>query len=69
MRIATAADWDILAADSMADPGAGLIGAGNDPSVLSVVGIPKSVDAVVPMPSAPVMERILEALGAASAAG
>ena len=39
----------------------------NDPAVLAVVGIPQTIDAVVPMPSAPVMERILEALGDAHA--
>lgn len=41
----------------------GLLGVENDPAALPVQGIPASIDAVVPMPSASVMERILEALG------
>lgn len=39
-----------------------LIGVPNDPAVLSVGGIPSSIDAVIPLPDATVMSRILEAL-------
>ena len=41
----------------------GLMGVQNDPSALPVVGIPQSIDAVIPMPSADVMESIINALG------
>lgn len=40
----------------------GLIGVQNDPSLLKVVGIPKEITAVIPLPSAQVMERIINAL-------
>ena len=40
----------------------GLLGVENDPSVLDVVGLPKSIDAVMPMPSAAVMEEITRQL-------
>ena len=40
----------------------GLMGIENDPEALPVRGIPQSIDAVVPMPSAETMERILDAL-------
>lgn len=36
----------------------GLMGVENDPSVLEVIGLPKSIDAVMPMPSAAVMSKI-----------
>ncbi|WP_417910470.1 hypothetical protein [Candidatus Electronema sp. PJ] len=36
----------------------GLMGVENDPSVIEVVGLPKSIDAVMPMPSASVMDKI-----------
>ena len=36
----------------------GLMGVENDPSVLDVVGLPRSIDAVMPAPSARVMSRI-----------
>ncbi len=36
----------------------GLIGVENDPSVLDVVGLPRSIDAVMPAPSARVMSKI-----------
>jgi len=34
----------------------------NDPGVLDVTGIPKEITAVMPMPDAGVMEKIIEAL-------
>jgi hypothetical protein len=40
----------------------GLMGVENDPSVLDVVGLPKSIDAVMPMPSEAVMEKITRQL-------
>lgn len=40
----------------------GLMGVENDPSVLDAVGIPKEITAVMPMPSAEVMEKIIESL-------
>ena len=40
----------------------GLLGAQNDPKVLQVIGVPTSIDAVMPMPHADVMQRILTAL-------
>lgn len=40
----------------------GLMGVENDPSVLEVVGLPKSIDAVMPMPSAAVMDKITKQL-------
>ncbi len=40
----------------------GLMGVENDPSVLEVVGLPKSIDAVMPMPNAAVMEKITRQL-------
>jgi hypothetical protein len=36
----------------------GLMGVENDPSVLEVVGLPRSIDAVIPAPSAQVMSKI-----------
>lgn len=36
----------------------GLMGVENDPSVLDVVGLPRSIDAVMPAPSARVMSKI-----------
>ncbi len=40
----------------------GLLGVENDPSVLDVVGLPKTIDAVMPMPSAAVMKEITKQL-------
>jgi hypothetical protein len=40
----------------------GLMGVENDPSVLEVVGLPKSIDAVMPMPNATVMNKITKQL-------
>jgi hypothetical protein len=40
----------------------GLMGVENDPKVLEVVGLPKSIDAVMPMPSAAVMDKITRQL-------
>jgi hypothetical protein len=40
----------------------GLMGVENDPAVLDVIGLPKSIDAVMPMPSAAVMEQITRQL-------
>jgi hypothetical protein len=40
----------------------GLMGVENDPSVLEVVGLPKSIDAVMPMPNATVMDKITKQL-------
>lgn len=40
----------------------GLMGVENDPSVLEVIGLPKSIDAVMPMPSAAVMDKITRQL-------
>ncbi|MCG8463040.1 MAG: hypothetical protein MI919_42700, partial [Holophagales bacterium] len=40
----------------------GLMGVENDPQALPVTGIPHTVDAVLPMPGAVVMQRILESL-------
>jgi hypothetical protein len=40
----------------------GLMGVENDPEVLEVVGLPKSIDAVMPMPSAAVMDKITRQL-------
>jgi hypothetical protein len=41
----------------------GLIGAQNDPGILKVTGIPEQITAVIPMPSAAVMEAIIRSLG------
>ncbi|MBI2473728.1 substrate-binding domain-containing protein [Candidatus Uhrbacteria bacterium] len=41
----------------------GLMGVQNDPKILAVTGIPEQVTSVIPMPSAPVMEKILTSLG------
>lgn len=41
----------------------GLMGVDNDPQALPIAGIPATIEAVVPMPSAAVMERIIAALG------
>jgi hypothetical protein len=41
----------------------GLAGASNDPRVLQVAGIPEQITAVVPLPSASVMARLLAGLG------
>ncbi len=46
----------------------GLLGVENDPAILKVTGIPKEITAVMPMPDAGVMARIIETLGGASAA-
>ncbi len=43
----------------------GVVGAHNDPAVLKVIGIPRDVSSVMPMPNARVMQRIIEALAAA----
>jgi len=40
----------------------GLLGVENDPSVLDLTGIPKSIDIVVPMPRAAEMQKIIAAL-------
>lgn len=40
----------------------GLIGVENDPAVLTVTGIPREITAVIPMPDASVMEKIINAL-------
>ncbi|MGB0749153.1 MAG: hypothetical protein ACPGO3_10435 [Magnetospiraceae bacterium] len=40
----------------------GLLGVQNDPSVLTVTGIPSSVDLVIPMPRATEMQAIIDAL-------
>ncbi len=40
----------------------GMIGATNDPKVLQVAGIPASVEKVIPMPSAKVMDEIIKSL-------
>ena len=40
----------------------GLIGVQNDPKILNVTGIPAQVTAVIPMPGAPVMEKIIQTL-------
>ena len=40
----------------------GLVGVGNDPKVLQVVGIPETIQNVVPMPTPQVMTKILAAL-------
>ena len=40
----------------------GLLGVENDPAVLKVTGIPKEITAVIPMPDAGIMERIISAL-------
>lgn len=42
----------------------GLTGVENDPAVLDVVGIPETVQSVIPMPRPAAMARIIEALGA-----
>ncbi len=40
----------------------GLLGVQNDPSVLQVVGLPQTIESVMPLPPAPVMEAIVTAL-------
>lgn len=40
----------------------GLLGATNDPRVLTVGGIPKTVDSIIPVPSALVMQKIMDGL-------
>lgn len=40
----------------------GLIGQQNNPELLEVVGIPESITQVVPMPSPPVMEKLIDAI-------
>ncbi len=40
----------------------GLIGVENDPAVLDVVGVPATVDAIIPVPRPEVMQRIIDAL-------
>jgi hypothetical protein len=40
----------------------GLIGVQNDPAVLAVAGVPKSIVQTVPLPRTTVMESILRAL-------
>ena len=46
----------------------GLTGVENDPAVLDVVGIPETVQSVIPMPRPAAMARIIEALGAPAGA-
>jgi hypothetical protein len=46
----------------------GLIGVSNDPKVLTVAGIPESIDSVVPMPKADAIGIILDALRPQNAA-
>lgn len=41
----------------------GLIGIQNDPKVLQVVGIPETIQNVIPMPTARVMNEIIQAVG------
>jgi hypothetical protein len=38
----------------------GLQGLKNDPTVLRITGLPTSIDAVIPMPPAAIMTRVLE---------
>jgi len=40
----------------------GLMGVQNDPSLLSVTGIPETITAVLPMPDADIMEKIIASL-------
>ena len=40
-------------------------GVSNDPKLLPVVGVPATIENVMPMPRAQVMERIIEALSKA----
>jgi hypothetical protein len=40
----------------------GLLGVQNDPDVLDVAGVPATIDSVMPLPRAAVMERIIQAL-------
>lgn len=40
----------------------GLLGATNDPRVLTVGGIPKTVDSIISVPAAPVMQKIMDGL-------
>jgi hypothetical protein len=46
----------------------GLMGVQNDPKVLKVVGIPETIQSVMPMPSAGAMQKITDALGPAPGA-
>lgn len=41
----------------------GMIGIENNVKVLEVVGIPETINKVIPMPSAPVMDRIINEIG------
>ncbi len=41
----------------------GLMGSQNDPQVHQVIGLPKSIDAVVPLPPTTVMVKLLSTLG------
>lgn len=40
----------------------GMMGVQNDPKVLQVIGVPETIENVIPMPKAAVMERIISAL-------
>jgi hypothetical protein len=40
----------------------GMIGVQNDPALLKVVGIPETINKVIPMPSPPVMDVIIKAI-------
>lgn len=40
----------------------GLMGVQNDPSVLKVVGLPQTIESVMPLPPAPIMEAIITTL-------
>jgi hypothetical protein len=40
----------------------GILGVENDPSILEVAGLPRSIDGVIPTPNAPVMTTITDSL-------
>jgi hypothetical protein len=40
----------------------GIIGGKNDVKVLGIVGMPERIEQILPMPSAPVMESIMDSL-------
>lgn len=42
----------------------GLMGVENDPALLKVTGLPKEITSVIPMPDAPIMEKIIASLRA-----
>lgn len=46
-------------------PPPGLLGTQNDPKLLQVLGLPTTIDAVMPMPPYSVMERLLATLSTA----